>query len=70
MQLSRHAAALQSEQLCVRCRNHAKRRTESRRSKEPRMIYLCDECFKSLPVYRLHDLFVKFSDKRKWIPIS
>jgi hypothetical protein len=58
---------LQGAQPCQRsgCWNDGKRRTQSLKKLQARVIYLCDECFQSLPVHRLNDLFVRFADKGK-----
>ncbi len=35
------------------------------RAKVIRTLYLCDECFESLPEYQLHDLFLRFAPEQK-----
>jgi hypothetical protein len=41
-----------------------KPRSQSR-AKVIRTLYLCDECFESLPEYQLHDLFLRFAPEQK-----
>jgi hypothetical protein len=60
--LLRHQA--NSSNMGARNAGMDKLRSQSR-AKVIRTLYLCDECFESLPEYQLHDLFLRFAPEQK-----
>jgi len=57
-----HAAALRGKRPCQRpgCTNMGRLRLKSNGRRKPRAIYLCADCFDSLQVYQLYELFLQF----------